>query len=146
MRKLFFFVTVNIIIIVIGCSSNLPANIRGEVKLYKRNIGGGSQNGVISDTINFDYLSITNYVDGSRTVNDFYRIAKDYRDSVKSDKNIGTIIFLGERACCKLPQPSYNNPVAEYELLSFGFLDNSINKTNILTNITLSKDGKNTVL
>jgi hypothetical protein len=146
MKKLFFLFALNIIITVIGCSSNLPVDQKSDIKFYKRNISGGKDNGIVSDIIYFDFLSITNYIDGSKTIHDFYKIAKEYLDTVKSDNRIGTIIFLGEKSCCKLPYPSYNNPITEYELLSFGFLNDSTNKKNILTNIILSKKGKNTVL
>lgn len=104
-----------------GCILVPKENQKSEVKFYKRDEGGGSENGKAVDTTYFDYLVITNYVDGNFTVNDFYKIAKSYVDTTRADKRISGVTLLGQEPNDELPYPSYNNPISKYRLVSFGF-------------------------
>jgi hypothetical protein len=140
MRPILFYAVFYTITVIISCSSNIITKSKYEIIFYKRDIAGGSDNGILADTTYFDFLIVAGYVDGSLTVNDFYRIATKYIDTVKADRQVSSVTFLGQKPFHELPYPSYNNPISKYRLLSFDFSTTKKKDNITLENIALYYD------
>lgn len=99
-----------------------------------------------------DYLKVENYKDGSFTAKQLCEIANRYIDTVKADKIIKGVIFLGQKNFYKLPEHMFNvssERVGKLSILGFTFIeDKNVSKfkdvvhSMKLKTITLFKNGE----
>jgi len=82
-----------------------------------------------------DLLVVENYSNGSMSIREFYEIAKNYIDTVKADRPVSLVQFLGKNSKWQLPDsdPYYSEDQKKYYLLSIGF--NNDTETNRVKNL-----------
>lgn len=93
-------------------------------------------------------IVITNYENKSMTVKDFWDIALKFLDTIKFDKQISNVLFLGQVKDGYLPDTNYcfNDEERKFAIISLGFDNNfpqNANKKQFdLHDLTFWKKGK----
>lgn len=99
-----------------------------------------------------DEFKITNYTNKTVVIKDLYEYAQHYVDTMKANKRIGYVTFIGEKPCETLPndpaEDPFNTEKKRY-IIGFGFdsfLKKNIHKKKIelnAINVSISKtEGK----
>lgn len=119
MKKYFF-----ILFCVFSSCTTKEKNNTHQVYLYYRDLGGN--NGYVTY---MDYVVIDNYEDYIYTIRQLFEIAKKYIDTVKSDKPVSAVTFVGKPYNKSLPKPGWDTYTEQKKrfLIGFGF-ENSLRK------------------
>ncbi len=106
-----------------------------KIEFYSKT--AGSNNGFTTYHYNF---KISNYKKEAIKLSQLHFFAKKYIDSVKQDKPISLITFIGEPSCTKITNQNedYFGEVKKYKVVSFGF-NNSFHEdsTNQILNLRI---------
>ena len=129
---------------IISCGHHSKIKV-SNLYLYRRD--WGSNNGKESY---IDCLAITNYQAKTITVDSFVKIAQRYIDTIKSDKPVRHLVFLGRSPGDQLPDPNpdyYSDQVKCY-IIAIRFFDDSLSKDQkpLLRGIAIWKNGESTPL
>jgi len=117
-----------------------------QIQFYVRTIGG------INDYFTYqDEFRVTNYSNKTISLNNLYRFAQTYVDTIHADHQVSIVSFVGQKPCQTLPSNPAND-VFDTErkqlLVSFGFNNsfpqNASMKNKTLTDVRIYNDGKST--
>ena len=86
---------------IISCDSKDIYSSDHSLSLYYRDIGGN--NGFISY---LDVVAINNYQNKTFSIKQLYNLAKNYVDTVKADRPVSTVTFIGKSPRKSLPNPN----------------------------------------
>ena len=136
---------INVLFLAIACLSFKKANVEKKLSVYLYFRAEGSNNECVSYS---DDVVLDPYKNGKFTIQQLATIARNYIDTVKADKPVSGVTFIGKRM--NSPLPSLDDVRSEeyqrYLVATFGF-DNGIpayagNKNPDLDYIAIWRNGE----